>query len=294
VKFKTPTTAETTSAIRKRHNLAEDVPIMLKSMPIEVSGDDDYLVSARITTDTLDADNEAVLPSGCDSSRFEKSGAIFAWHDYTLPVATPIGKLRRGDRFIDATCRFPVRPADYVGEFFPDYIRTLVKQKVIRGVSIGFVPREVRMPTYKDIERWGQSLSRVVSKWQLLEWSFAALQSNPDAMVVEGVRKGIIAATVAREFFGVTIEDEEPPAPTLAIIEPEPDPEPLVECKEIAETDPELKDFIDLTAWAMIEKKRGRLFLRDPNEPDYECDPLLTEAVEAFCAKRAAQRAVQK
>jgi hypothetical protein len=179
------------AAIRKRHNLADDAPVELKSMPMSVKMLDSHTFRARITTDSLDRDSEVVIPQGLDATSFEKAGTIFWNHNYDVPLAKNI-KLTRGKNFIDATAEFAHRPGDYVGEFFPDFARAMVSQGIVKGVSIGFMAKETRNPSKKDVEEWGDELRRVISKSSLFEWSIAPVQSNPDALILEATAKGIL------------------------------------------------------------------------------------------------------
>lgn len=188
------TTDEIAASIRKRHSLADDTEIVVKTMPMMVEpheGDAPHKFKARITTECLDRDEEVMIPQGMDASEFEKSGAIFWNHNYDLPIAKA-GRLVRGTDCVDAYAEFAKRPDDYQGEFFPDFARAMVQQGVVKGVSIGFVPLEGRNPTKKDHDEYGEKVRRIWSKWKLLEWSIAPVQSNPEAVVTEAIAKGLI------------------------------------------------------------------------------------------------------
>ena len=180
------------AALRKRHNLADDAPVEFKTVPMEVVSSDGHKFKARITTNTLDRDGEVMHPAGMDATEFDKVGAIFWNHNYDLPVAKPVGKMIRTKGFVDSEAEFATRPDDYQGDFFPDFARAMVQQGIVKGVSIGFIPIESRMPSKKDIEEYGDGIRRVHSKFKLLEWSIAPVQCNPDAMIRQAISKGII------------------------------------------------------------------------------------------------------
>jgi hypothetical protein len=227
-----PNIEATKALIRKRHGLADDAPVEVKTFTMEASTDGDpFAFKARITTDTCDRDFEVVVPQGCDSTEFEKSGTVFWNHNYDMPVAKANGKLVRGDRWIDSPAKFAFRPADYQGEFFPDFARAMVNQGIVKGVSIGFMPIESRKPTPKDFEAYGKNVERVTNKWKLLEWSIAPLQCNPDALIRDAVGKGIMSSDVAKSMF-----DVEPAADDKAADSPAEEKKLCPECEgELAE-----------------------------------------------------------
>jgi HK97 family phage prohead protease len=142
----------------------------------------DRTFTAVINTDTLDRDDEVVLPDGMNSSEFDKSPTVFWNHDYSKPIARCM-KLSRGYTEWTAQAKIADKPADWKGDWFPDEVYSLIKQGVVNGTSIGFLPTEVRNPTQKDIERWGPKIRRVISKWKMLEFSVTPLPANHDALI---------------------------------------------------------------------------------------------------------------
>jgi hypothetical protein len=239
-----------------RHKLPTGTEVMVKSfsMDAKAEGDDPYLFTATITTDSLDRDREVLIPAGCNTTEFEKGGAIFWNHDYDRPIAGHV-RLKRSDHAISATARFPQREQDFVGDFFPDYARALVAQGVVRGVSVGLLPIEARYPTKHDFEVYGPNVQRIVSKWKLLEWSLAPVQSNPDA-VVEAVGKGLITRAFAHDAFGVDVpevsEEQTPSAPAA--------PKRLVYFVEPPSSPAPARPSIEQLVSYEVQKRRGRLY----------------------------------
>lgn len=176
--------------LRQRYKLDDSVSVKWLPAAAEVKGSDPLdplLFTARISSSAIDSDREVLLPKGMVTKRFDVSGAGFWNHDYSQPIFAPVGKLQRFDGHIEGKGRFFPRPDDWQGPWMPDYARAFVSamaksgRKV--GVSVGFVPIETRQPTKKDIESYGEDVRRVVSKWELLEWSIAPVQANADAYV---------------------------------------------------------------------------------------------------------------
>jgi HK97 family phage prohead protease len=160
---------------------------------------DGHSFTAVISSDSLDRQQEVLLPDGCDVSEFMKTGTLFWNHCYDMPIGKATSVKRRGNELV-SEARFATRPDDYEGDFFPDYVAALVRQGVVKGVSVGFAPVETRMPTQKDLSRYGQDVRRVISKWKLYEWSVAPLQANVDA-VIESVGKGLLSRSMTLKHF---------------------------------------------------------------------------------------------
>jgi len=194
------------AGIKKRHRLDEDAEVKLKQVAAEVDSEiDPFAFTAKITTDSVDRDKEVLLPLGMDPSEFNVSGSVFWNHNYDRPIAIP-GALKRSDKGWLAKANFLKRPKDFSGEFFPDFVRAFVTQSKELGkrvgISVGFIPIEQRQPSKRDKEMFGESVRNVISKWKLLEWSVAPVQSNADAFVT-AVGKGLIPRGVAVKEFGI-------------------------------------------------------------------------------------------
>jgi phage head maturation protease len=151
---------------------------------------------ARITSGEIDREGEVVQPEGMDASEFLKTSTIFWNHDYDRPIgkATSIKKNSGG---IDSDAQIAARPADYVGEFWPDFVWAMIAQGLVKGVSIGFDAIDRRLATAGDRGAFGPDCKSVVSKWKLLEWSIAPLQCNTDAVIL-AVQKGLVKPEAAK------------------------------------------------------------------------------------------------
>lgn len=158
--------------------------------------------TATVTTATIDRDGEVVIPQGMNATEYESNPVLFWNHDYNLPVGKCVA-LKRGADGIVGEFTLAERPADFEGSFFPDFVRALVGQGVVKGVSIGYTPEEggTRRATVDDRKRYGDGVHTVFSKWKLLEISVAPLQANPDALV-SAVRKGAVSAADASRWLG--------------------------------------------------------------------------------------------
>lgn len=158
--------------------------------------------TATITTATLDRDGEVVIPQGMDSTEFEANPVLFWNHDYNQPVGKCLGLKRAADGIVGDFV-FAERPKGYEGEYFPEFVASLVGQGIVRGVSIGYMPAEggTRRATPEDRKRFGDTVQTVFSKWKLLEVSVAPLQANPDALVT-AISKGAVRLADAKRWLG--------------------------------------------------------------------------------------------
>jgi HK97 family phage prohead protease len=153
--------------------------------------------TATVTTAAIDRDGEVVIPQGMNSTEYESNPVLFWNHDLTLPVGRCVALQRNPDSIV-GEFQLAERPADYVGEFFPDFVRAVIGQGVVKGVSIGYVPEQggTRRATVDDRKRYGDAVHTVYNKWRLMEISVAPLQCNPQALI-SAVRKGAVDAAAA-------------------------------------------------------------------------------------------------
>lgn len=166
----------------EKYDISDAGSVGVKSMDatFKADGDGDRF-TAIISNATMDTDREVLLPSGMISTRFEKSGPGYYMHDYsTPPIFVPTGKvgydggnLTSGARWLNSQLAKDVR----------EFVEVMADEGKAAGVSIGAFYRETRKPTKKDKEMFGPDVVSVVSKWELLEWSIAPIQANPDAVV---------------------------------------------------------------------------------------------------------------
>ena len=212
---------------------------------IKAAGDGDRSFEAIITTNAVDRDNEVLLPDGMDATDWQTNPVIFWNHNYDVPIGKGTD-LNRAKSQWTARGTIAERPAEHVGEWFPDTIRALMQQDIVRGVSVGFVPVNSRKPTPADREAFGDAVVKVHNRWKLLEFSVTPLPANQEALIQQ-VAKGLLPPTVCKAF-GV-----EPPAPrqrrTIIVMPARPRPQrPAV-----------TKDQIHAAVTKAVARRAGRL-----------------------------------
>lgn len=131
--------------------------------------------TARITTDSIDRDGEVLLPSGLDAKDYLKNPVVFWNHNYDVPIGRA-SELKQHDDHWTATATLS---SNEEGE----KIHKLIQEGIVNGVSVGFLPTEHRNPSDKDKQKFGESVTRVYSKWRLLEFSVTPLPCNQDALI---------------------------------------------------------------------------------------------------------------
>jgi phage head maturation protease len=157
---------------------------MVKGAAAGTAINEDGSITATISNATCDRDGEVLLPEGAQLGDFEKNGVVFYAHDYnTLPIARAYGTRLVSSQLI-SHATFADKPAGHPGEWLADTVKELVRQRILRGVSVGFIPLHWRMPTAEDLKTYGDKLRRVCTRWTLLEWSIVSLPCNPEALIL--------------------------------------------------------------------------------------------------------------
>jgi len=164
-------------------------------------------IIAKLTTDSVDRDGEVLIPQGMNAKDYENNPVLFYNHDYANPIGT-VANLKRDDNAVVGELRFAKRPDDYQGDFFPAFVETLIRQEIVKGISIGFIPEDggSRSATKADKSKFGSSIKRVFNKWKLLEVSVAPLPANQDALV-QAVDKGYVTSAQVKSFCNVDIAE---------------------------------------------------------------------------------------
>jgi HK97 family phage prohead protease len=132
-------------------------------------------VSVIASTPQLARDGHIIVASGIDLTAYRKNPIVLWSHDAMSPVGicTAIGVV---DDKLCARIRF----ADVGVSQRADEVRALVKSGVIRGISVGFDPKE-STPLDPARPRGGQRFTKV----ELLECSFVSVPSDTGASVTE-------------------------------------------------------------------------------------------------------------
>ena len=185
------------------HRKKEDFQVVRKSFAADKveNIESERAVVSYITTKSIDRDGEVLLPEGMVGSVYDKSGRPVFWgHQYGDPdfvigqnlwyKADPSGNgiiaktVFRNTEFADKVRRLYTEDQNGIGP-------------VLKGWSVGFIPLE-----WEDGNTKGGGPRRTYTKWELLEYSTAPLQSNRDALTI-ACQKGIITSEIMKKDMGV-------------------------------------------------------------------------------------------
>jgi len=133
------------------------------------------IANARI----IDRVDEIVEPAGMDIRNFMKNRILLADHMYYTRTSIGIVEDLRPEH--DGV-HFEAWVGDPQKAPLTDVqrdVRSLIAQGILRTVSIGFIPLEIKAPEWDD---QGKLISpAIVSKWEMLELSIVAVPCNADA-----------------------------------------------------------------------------------------------------------------
>lgn len=154
----------------------------------EVEVDSDRTEISKITTENVDRDKEVIIAKGIDLKSFNDNPVVLLNHDwYSPPIGKSLWAKKTNDAGIPgikAKTLYATRPAEASGEWVPDSVLALIKQGMMPGKSIGFIPLERRTPEKADLSanpHWKDARS-IITKAALLEYSVVTIPSNAEAL----------------------------------------------------------------------------------------------------------------
>lgn len=177
--------------------------------------------TAMITNSAVDRMNEVLLPEGMDVSEFKKNPVVFWNHDYDKPIGKGTKLTKTADGWLAA--------AQIGSTPFAQEIHTLMKEGIVRGVSVGFRTTEERSPTKQDKAKFGDGVRNIISKWKLMEFSVTPMPCNQEALI-QSVKAGRFSVERAKSLLGAEVEIEQPKPQRrkVYVIVPDiPKPEPV-------------------------------------------------------------------
>lgn len=177
-------TAKAIDALLKAHPDHDNAIVKLASTS-EVSTGTDRTEISKITTEAVDRDREVVIAKGIDLTHYNANPIVLLNHDWK---GLPLGKalwIKDHGNGLTAKTQYAKRPAEHAGEWIPESVYSLIKQDMLPGKSIGFIPLEHRSPDKSEIAARPElkNAKRLITKAALLEYSVVGVPSNPEATV---------------------------------------------------------------------------------------------------------------
>ena len=151
--------------------------------------DKDGTALIRCTTDDVDRDGEVVLPEGIETKAFEKNGVLCWSHNYTIPAVGTTEAMQFDAHTMHIKGRFGQT------QFAKD-ICSLVKDRIVKAVSVGFLPIEKIIKGQKGFselvakrlahltQEARESVNSIVTKCLLVEVSFCNIGCNQEALIL--------------------------------------------------------------------------------------------------------------
>jgi len=150
---------------------------------IKKVGDNEY--EFIMSDETIDRDGEIIKVDGWDLKNFKKNSVLLWGHRHDIPGIGVVGLTAKEDGALVAK---KVRFATEGIYDLADTVRGLVDDKVLKAVSVGYIPKKRTFPADEDEDgkgTKGKKKPRVITEEaELYELSIVNVGSNPNAIAV--------------------------------------------------------------------------------------------------------------
>jgi hypothetical protein len=193
--------AETRDAYNAEYPNAKDITVrrMVYNIPDDVEIiDGERTVVSYISTREPDGHGTLFLPEGVIMDRYLRNGVVFDNHDSTKPIASP-KSIVVDDYGLKAVTVFD-RDNALANERWGEVQRRELKGWSVRFAARKLVERDARgwkTLTARLAAQWGVELSyfdtvsAIITEWELLEYSLTALPSNPGSVTTAVTKRSI-------------------------------------------------------------------------------------------------------
>lgn len=192
---------ESSVGVRTTEDMARAIDAVLKSLPkdkayaVRTKADTTTEVQeaertdvSYVSTRVMDRDRDIVDPAGIELEDFRRNPIVLYGHNRDAPVGKALWVKADANGLIAKTA-YTARPKNYVGEWLPDFVYSMVAADVLRGKSITFIPTEIRDPNDQELTEFPEVQS-VITRCMLIEYSVVSVPCNPLALV-EAIGKGV-------------------------------------------------------------------------------------------------------
>lgn len=193
--------------------------IIYKNVKVDTEAPDipSRAVRAVVSTESVDLDLEVIVLDGLDIKYYERNPKFLFEHDPDMRIGSCVFCAKDGDKLV-ADLKFD--DDEFSGMVYKRY-----RESKLTDFSIGFLPIEVREPTEKDKEKYGDDVRRVVSKSRLIEISAVSIGANQEAVAVE------IKSAIKSRQDSEAVEESEPKTEEVTPT-PDQEEEKMTECQK--------------------------------------------------------------
>lgn len=244
----------------------------------KVINKDDRIVEFMINTANTDREGEIMLPLGAQLDNYKKNPVVLWDHNPAIPPIGRTVKISRSKHGLKAKVQF-------AETWRADEIYNLIKNGFLNTASVGYLTqksikrneagwKDIAIKLAQDGYPITKQTKRILTKWELLEWSVVPVPSNPNALRRAFETKSIKLSDEMQKAFGLIEEQEEPTEekePKPAKVEVISTPGPKQKSKPIIISQPKEKydvivieeipkqKSLEIQIIEEIERKRGRV-----------------------------------
>lgn len=135
-------------------------------------------ISGVANANEVDRMREVVDPQGGQFEAYLKNSVLLLQHDHRFPLGlvTSLEKKKTGTTFDGWVGDPKAGPMTR----WQDDTRSLIAQRILKAVSIGFIPHKIRMPAYNEMGEVVEPAT--IELWEMLELSVVAVPCNAGAL----------------------------------------------------------------------------------------------------------------
>ncbi len=187
---------------KKEEKITEEVKTTVKFFTKQNVDEDEGTVTAVISTDAIDRDNEVLSPKGAILDNFLKNPVVLWVHN---SFGMPVGKalwIKRGRKKITAKVKFA--KTDLGQEVFE-----MFKGGFLNAFSVGFIVKKSHSPTPDEIKKKPELAEawRIFDEWELLEFSVVPVPANQEALATAVKQKTLTISDTTLEDMDMDVEE---------------------------------------------------------------------------------------
>lgn len=157
--------------------------VKLRTAPTEfgtkaLQPDSKLFIAGIANAKEIDRMNEVLEPGGIMVDAYVKNAVFLMYHDHRLAVGQ-VSMIKPEDNGVHFEAWIG-DPAAAPLTKIQEEARSLIAQRIIKAVSVGFIPHEIQYPTFND--RGDIVDPAVIKLWEMLELSGVAVPCNAGAL----------------------------------------------------------------------------------------------------------------